>query len=206
VLSSTKATTEKHKLNMTENTKEKNGVVLSPTVCSIVRGEAKGQTYPAFIPTKETLSDYITFFGADKVIDILSRAAKADAQAALDYVLGDNGWQKRTVVGEDGKESTQLFYDESQLDVQKLLDTIVSGTVRGGVTKAQLEEEREELLAQLQRIYRDASSNANLSTEEKARMFSEGLAIAPKIQELEAAIEAKSRAGRRSKDEVAASK
>lgn len=175
------------------NEREKNGVSLAPTTCAIVRGDAKGQTYLAFLPTKDTLSNYITFFGADKVIDILSRSAKADAQAALDYVLGDAGWLKRTVVGEDGKESTQLYYDETSFDVNKLLDTIVSGTVRGGVTKVQLEEEREELLAQLQKIYRDASSNASLSTEERAALFNEGLAIAPKIQELEAAIEQKSR-------------
>lgn len=184
-------------------TKEKNGVTLSPSVCSIVRGDAKGQTYPAFIPTKDTLSDYVTFFGAEKIIDILSRAAKADAQAALDYVLGDAGWQKRTVVGEDGKESVQLFYDEETLDIAKLLDTIVSGTVRGGVTKGQLEEERDELVAQLQKIYLNASGNTSLTTEERAALFNEGLSIAPKIQELEAAIEAKSRTSRRSKDEVA---
>lgn len=185
-------------------TKEKNGVTLTPTVCSIVRGEAKGQTYPAFIPTKETLPDYITFFGADKVLDILSRAAKADAQAALDYVLGDTGWQKRVVADAEGKESTQLFYNEESLDLAKLLDTIVSGTVRGGVTKGQLEEERDELVAQLQKIYLNASGNASLTTEERAALFNEGLSIAPKIQELEAAIEAKSRAGRRSKEEIAA--
>lgn len=185
---------------MTDITKEKNGVVLAPTVCSIVRGDKKGVTYPAFVPTTKNLNDYITFFGADKIVDILARAAKADGQAALDYNLGDNGWQKRTVIGEDGKESIQMFYDETAVDFDKLLETIISGAIRGGITKAQLEEEREELVAQLQKIYQSASGNPNLTTEERAALFNEGLAIAPKIQELDAAIESKSRNTRKSKE------
>ncbi len=190
---------------MTNITKEKNGVALTSTVCSIVRGDAKGQTYPAFIPTPETLNDYITAFTPTKICDILARSAKADAQAALDFILGDEGWKKRTVVGEDGKESVQLYYDESSLDIDKVLETILAGTVRGGVTKAQLEEEFEELNANLRKLISEANPaiNPGLSDDARQRLFAEAFSLAPKIQELEAAIASKSKT-RRTKEEMAA--
>ncbi len=176
--------------------KTNNGVSLTTTPCTIIRGAAKGQVYLAFVPTKETLSDWIKFTGEDKVVDILARAAKANGQAALDYTIGDAGWVKNKVVDpETGKESEVESYDPEAVNWEQVIETIVSGAVQGGVTMKDLKEERDDLYSQMQKIMLLAG-DANVPQSEKQEAFGRGFALASKIQELDAAIEAKKKTRR----------
>jgi hypothetical protein len=177
--------------------RERNGVAFEAVPQTIIRGAARGQLYLAFVPTEENLADYVNFLGKKEAVDILARAAKANGQAALDYTLGDAGWQKRVVAdAETGKELEQEFYDADSVNWDQVVDTILSGAVKGGVTAKELREEREDMVKQMTALYTAASTNPNFTTEQRAAAFSEGISIAAKIAELEAAIEAKKRTRR----------
>lgn len=173
--------------------KERNGVTMEASVVSIGRGPAKGQPYLAFIPTVENISDYIKFVGEKAIVDILQRSAKADGQDALNIVLGDEGWNAVTVTDpETKKEVVVETYNQEAVDWSKVIDTIFSGAVKGGITSKQLRDEREELFRQMTSLYQSASGDS-MTSEDKAKAFTEGLGIAAKIAELDAAIEAKKR-------------
>ena len=176
--------------------KTNNGVELTTTPCTIIRGAAKGQVYLAFVPTKENLSAWIQFTGEEKVIDILARAAKANGQAALDYTIGDAGWVKSSVTDpETGKTVEVESYDPDSVNWEQVLETIVSGAVQGGVTMKELKEERDDLYSQMQKIMLLAG-DANVPQNEKQEAFANGFALAIKIQDLDSAIEAKKKTRR----------
>ncbi len=190
---------------MTPITKEANGVSFSTSPQSYIRGAAKGQLYQAFIPTVETLNDYVTFRGAKYVVDVLSRAEKLDAQAALDNVLGDAGWIKSSVTDpETGKAVEKESFNPDDVDWNKVVDIILSGVVRGGVTKGQLEEEREAAIQDQQKLLLEAQSYMATGRASDAQsLFVKALELTSKIQELDVAIAAKSKT-RRTKEELAA--
>jgi len=190
---------------MTSIIKENNGVSFETSPQTYIRGAAKGQLYQAFIPTVESLNDYVTFRGAKYVVDVLSRAEKLDAQAALDNVLGDSGWIKTSVVDpETGKQAERETFNPEDVDWNKVVDIILSGVVRGGVTKGQLEEEREAAIQDQQKLLLEAQSYMSSGRAGDAQsLFVKALELTSKIQELDVAIAAKSKT-RRTKEELSA--
>lgn len=187
--------------------KEKNGVTLEANWVPIARGECKGQLYPTFIPTKENLSSWINFHGVDKVITLLERSAKANAQAALNYIAGDGKdtkWSVREVpdVEDPNKVVKQEFIADGAVDWNAVIDMYLSGAAQGGATKAELVDEKNDLQNQLQRLVAEAS-DASLSTEARQAKFNAGFELVAKIQDLDAAIQAKSKS-RQPKEEKAA--
>lgn len=184
--------------------KEKNGVTLEATWVAIARGDAKGQPYPTFLPTKENLSAWITFHGIDKVVTILERSAKANAQAALNYKAGDSGWSKRVVADVENPEKTitQEYIEEGKVNWDEVIETYLSGAAQGGATKQELVDEKNELQSLLQSIVAGAS-NASLTPEARQAEFARGFELVAKIQDLEAAILMKSKS-RQPKTEAAA--
>ncbi len=82
--------------------------------------------------------------------------------------------------------------DPETVNWEKVLETYLSGAVQGGVAKAELVDEKNELQALLQSIVAGASSAA-LSTEERQAEFQRGFELVAKIQDLDAAIQAKSK-------------
>lgn len=183
--------------------KEKNGVTLEANWVPIARGESKGQLYPTFIPTKENLSNWINFHGVDKVITLLERSAKANAQAALNYVAGDKGWSVREVpdVEDPNKVVKQEFIEDGAVKWDEVVEMYLSGAAQGGATKAELESEKEELQKLLQKTVQEAS-DASLSTEARQAKFTAGFELVAKIQDLDAAIQAKSKS-RKPKEQAA---
>lgn len=183
----------------------RNEITLTPTVEKVKRREAKGQPYLAFIPTKDTLETYINFIGKDAAVDILAQSARLSGQEALDSTLAenppegsDNGWFKREVADTENpdKKTVQFYYDISRLNLDRLYEILTSGVSRvSGVTKAELQDERDELNKELTALAMQIVSNPTVAP----RM----LEVGSKILELDAAIAAKSKS-RRTKEEIAA--
>lgn len=169
-------------------TVERNGVHWTPIVEEIKRREAKGNRFIVCLPDKTNYKQYLDWLGEEESLTILQRDARAEGQAALTYAIGgDDAWQERLVVDpESGKEQTQYFYDLSQVDFDRLYDVLQKRSLRGGETKASLVAEQEVLTAELRKLtFELAKDPATVG----ARMLELGV----KLQELDGAIEARSK-------------
>jgi len=120
-------------------------------------------------------------------------------------VLGDSGWIKTSVVDpETGKQAERETFNPDDVDWNKVVDIILSGVVRGGVTKGQLEEEREAAIQDQQKLLLEAQSYMSSGRAGDAQsLFVKALELTSKIQELDVAIAAKSKT-RRTKEELSA--
>lgn len=177
----------------------RNGVSLTPVVEVVKRGDAAGSPYLVVLPTIENFNSWLVYQGKEAVINMLAAKARQDAQGSLDYVLGEEGWLKRKVTDpESGKLVDQVYYDIESLDINKLYETLTSGIVRSGVTLAELNAEREDLISSLRSYAMEVAKNP---TEIGPLM----LDIGTKIGDLDAAIKARARV-RRTKEEIAADK
>lgn len=177
---------------MDTRTVEKNGVSLASVVESIKRGDAKDSIYAAFIPTEENFSQWVNFFGTKTVLSWLAAQARKDAQAALDYVLGDK-WKTRKVIDpETKKESEQWYYDAEDLDIDKYYEVLISGVARGGVTKAELMED-------LADVNREMASLVTELQKGDPAVSIRLMELGKQWQDLSAAIEAKKREPRKPK-------
>lgn len=146
-----------------------NEVKFQPVWEPVQRGASKGVFYPAILPTEENWDSYVAFVGKKNIISALQAADRINSKATLDYVLNENDLWIEVPKMKDGKpvlsdtkdeetgeylpEIEKAYYDYTTLPLEKVLELLEKGSIRGGVTIKDLVEDNKVLLAELLPMY-----------------------------------------------------
>jgi hypothetical protein len=184
---------------------EKNGISMSPVEVEVKRGASAGVKYVAVqipfalqadgktVDEEKSLENAVKFFrfrGIKAIIKALNSMERMDALQALEFA---GEFEESTGVDPETGKPVEVRVPVN-IDVDKFYTAYSSDTMRGGVTKSKLTEELAEVVAELQTTILKMVQSTG---EEKQRLEVRCAELANESQNLQVAIDARSREPRK---------